>query len=195
MTRRLRSGRRRGAVRSLSFRGGTERPGRERIVHREATRDRGFGGSPCNRPCVNPLPSAQPIFSHSGDLMNSAAPRLATSTIAACFGVVLAVGAGPASAQTKGAAKPLEGQVVKIAWIDPLSGLMAPVGNNQLNSWKFAVEKFNASNPAGVKFEVTGIDNKLSPTESLNALKSATDQGIRYIIQGNGSSVGLALID
>ena len=46
-----------------------------------------------------------------------------------------------------------------------------------------------------MKFEIVGIDNKLSPTESLNALKSATDQGIRYIIQGNGSSVALALID
>src|SRR5205823_7083890 len=48
---------------------------------------------------------------------------------------------------------------------------------------------------AGVKFEIVGMDNKLSPTESLNALKSATDQGIRYIIQGNGSSVALALVD
>ena len=46
-----------------------------------------------------------------------------------------------------------------------------------------------------MKFEIVGIDNKLSPTESLNALKSATDQGIRYIIQGNGSSVALALVD
>ena len=67
---------------------------------------------------------------------------------------------------------------------------MAPVGNNQLNSWKFEADKFNQNNPAGVKFEVIGIDNKLSPTESLNALKSATDQGVRYIVQGNGSSVG-----
>ncbi len=117
------------------------------------------------------------------------------SALAACIGVALAASAGSASAQAKGAAKPLEGQVVKMAWIDPLSGLMAPVGNNQLNSWKFAVEKFNADNPAGVKFEVIGMDNKLSPTESINALKSATDQGIRYIIQGNGSSVALALTD
>ena len=72
---------------------------------------------------------------------------------------------------------------------------MAPVGNNQLNSWQFMAEKFNANNPAGVKFEIVGFDNKLAPTESLNALKSAIDQGIRYIIQGNGSSVALALID
>ena len=109
-------------------------------------------------------------------------------------GIALAASTASVAAQSK-TAKPLDGQIVKLAWIDPLSGLMAPVGNNQLKSWQFFVEKFNASNPAGVKFEVIGIDNKLSPTESLNALKSAIDQGVRYIIQGNGSSVALALID
>ncbi len=109
--------------------------------------------------------------------------------------VAFATASGTVLAQAKAGAKPLQGQVVKMAWIDPLSGLMGPVGNNQLNSWKFEIDKFNANNPAGVKFEVVGIDNKLSPTESLNALKSATDQGIRYIIQGNGSSVALALVD
>jgi len=115
-------------------------------------------------------------------------PRRHVLTIGAA--IVVAAVTAPAWA-----AKPLEGQTVKLAWIDPLSGLMGPVGNNQLNSWKFAIDKYNAINPAGVKFEVVGFDNKLSPTESLNALKSATDQGIRYIIQGNGSSVALALID
>eukprot|EP01041_Mallomonas_annulata_P041856 gene41856-66016_t len=78
-----------------------------------------------------------------------------------------------------------KGETVKIAWIDPLSGLMAPVGTNQLKSFQFFAEKFSTNNPAGVKFEVIGIDNKLSPTESLNALKSALDQGVRYITQGN----------
>jgi len=109
-------------------------------------------------------------------------------------GAAIVATATTAMGQAKGA-KPLEGQVVKMAWIDPLSGLMAPVGNNQLKSWQFFAEKFSASNPAGVKFEIIGMDNKLSPTESLNALKSATDQGVRYIIQGNGSSVALALVD
>ena len=65
-------------------------------------------------------------------------------------------------------------------------------GANQLKSFQFFADKFSGSNPAGVKFEVIGIDNKLSPTESLNALKSAMDQGVRYITQGNGSSVALA---
>ena len=46
-----------------------------------------------------------------------------------------------------------------------------------------------------MKFEIITVDNKLSPTESLNALKAAIDQGVRYITQGNGSSVAGALID
>ena len=115
------------------------------------------------------------------------------SVLALTAGVALLAGSFGAHAQA--AKKPLAGQVVKLVWIDPLSGLMAPVGNNQLNSWKFAIDKFNQNNAAGVKFEIVGMDNKLSPTESLNALKSATDQGIRYVIQGNGSSVALALVD
>jgi len=88
-----------------------------------------------------------------------------------------------------------KGEVVKIAWIDPLSGLMAPVGSNQLKSLQYLAEETNKSNPAGVKFEIIGLDNKLSPAESLNQLKSALDQGVRYITQGNGSSVAGALLD
>ena len=88
-----------------------------------------------------------------------------------------------------------KGETVKIAWIDPLSGLMAPVGSNQLKSFQFFAEKFSKTNPAGVKFEVIGIDNKLSPAESLNALKAAMDQGVRYITQGNSSGIAGALVD
>ena len=110
------------------------------------------------------------------------------------FGVsvaaTLALNAGLAFAQ--------KGETVKLAWIDPLSGLMAPVGQNQLRSFQFVADKFNnnpALNPAGVKFEVVGIDNKLSPAETLNALKSAIDQGVRYVMQGDGSSAAAAMID
>ena len=88
-----------------------------------------------------------------------------------------------------------KGETVKIAWIDPLSGLMAPVGSNQLKTIQYLAEETNKSNPAGVKFEIIGMDNKLSPAESLNQLKSAMDQGVRYITQGNGSSVAGALRD
>jgi branched-chain amino acid transport system substrate-binding protein len=75
------------------------------------------------------------------------------------------------------AAMAQKGEVVKMVRIDAQTGLMGPVGQNQLKSYQFFAEKFSgAGNPAGVKFEVTGIDNKLSPTESLNALKSAIDR-------------------
>jgi branched-chain amino acid transport system substrate-binding protein len=129
-----------------------------------------------------------------GTSMKFASTLISRRLFRLTVGAIVVVSATCAMAQSK-AAKPLEGQLIKLAWIDPLSGLMAPVGNNQLKSWQFMAEKFNASNPAGVKFEIIGIDNKLSPTESLNALKSAIDQGVRYIIQGNGSSVALALVD
>jgi branched-chain amino acid transport system substrate-binding protein len=123
--------------------------------------------------------------------MKFASSPLTRHVFSLTIGAALVVSAGAVLAQ----AKPLAGQTVKMMWIDPLSGLMGPVGTNQYKSWQFFQEKFNASNPAGVKFDVIAVDNKLSPTESLNALKSAIDQGIRYVIQGNGSSVALALVD
>ena len=89
-----------------------------------------------------------------------------------------------------------KGETVKIAFIDPLSGPFANVGQNQLNSWQFVAEHFaSAKNPAGVKFEIVGFDNKSSPQESLNLLKSAIDQGFRYVTQGNGSGVAVPLAD
>ena len=81
-----------------------------------------------------------------------------------------------------------KGEVVKVVRIDPLTGLLGPVGVNQDKSYKYFAEKFSgAGNPAGVKFEFETIDNKLSPAESLNALKAAIDKGVRYVAQGNGS--------
>ncbi len=88
-----------------------------------------------------------------------------------------------------------KGETVKIAWLDPLSGLMAAVGTNQLKGWQFLSEEFNKKNASGVKFEIIGIDNKLSPQETTSALRSAIDQGARYIVQGNGSGPALAIMD
>jgi branched-chain amino acid transport system substrate-binding protein len=87
------------------------------------------------------------------------------------------------------------GQTVKIAFIDPLSGPFANVGQNQLKSWQYMAEDFNKKNAAGVKFEFVSFDNKGSPQESLNNLKAAIDQGIRYVVQGNGSGAALAISD
>jgi len=110
--------------------------------------------------------------------------RFALKSIAVC---VLLAGAGASFAQ--------KGETVKIAWLDPLSGLMAAVGTNQLKTTQFLAEEFNKKNASGVKFEIIGIDNKLSPQETTAALRSAQDQGARYILQGNGSGPALAIID
>ena len=107
--------------------------------------------------------------------------------LAASLATILTMTAGAAHAQ--------KGETVKIAWIDPLSGLMAPIGQNELKSFQYLAELFNKSNPAGVKFEIVPIDNKLSPAETVNGLKSAIDQGVRYVTQGDGSSAAAALID
>jgi len=95
-----------------------------------------------------------------------------------------------------GVALAQKGETVKIAFMDPLSGPFANVGQNQLKSWQFVAERFSgAKNPAGVKFEVVGFDNKGSPQESLNTLKAAIDQGFRYVTQGNGSGAAMAILD
>lgn len=101
--------------------------------------------------------------------------------------VLLAWLGGPALAQ--------QGQTVRIAFIDPLSGPMADVGINSLLSWQFVAERYSGNNPAGVRFVVAPFDNKGSPHESLNALKAAIDQGFRYVVQGNGSGVTHVLAD
>lgn len=110
-------------------------------------------------------------------------------------GLSLAQAPAPARAAAPAAGAVNLNQTVKIAWLDPLSGLMAAVGTNQLKSFQFLAERFSQQNKAGVKFEIIGIDNKLSPQETTNALKSAIDQGARYVVQGNGSGPALAIID
>ena len=111
--------------------------------------------------------------------------KFAIKSVAVC---VLLASASIAFAQ--------KGETVKIAMIEGLSGPFGNVGQNLLKNWQFLSERLNgAKNVAGVKFEIIGIDSKGSPQEALNALKSATDQGIRYVAQGNGSAVALALAD
>ena len=95
-----------------------------------------------------------------------------------------------------GGASAQKGETIKIAMIEGLSGPFANVGQNQLRTWQMiAADVGGAKNPAGVKFEVVGMDSKSSPQEALNLLKSAADQGFRYVTQGNGSNVAVPLAD
>ena len=59
--------------------------------------------------------------------------------------------AAAALALAAGAAHAQKGETVKLAYIDALSGLMGPVGQNQVKTFQFLGEKFNKSNPAGEK--------------------------------------------
>ncbi|HVL55831.1 MAG TPA: branched-chain amino acid ABC transporter substrate-binding protein [Burkholderiaceae bacterium] len=104
------------------------------------------------------------------------------------------VGAALAASVAAPGALAQRAETVRVAFIDPLSGPFAPVGQNQLRSWQYIVEKANNEKWAGnVRFEIVPFDNKVSPQESLTHLKAIIDQGIRYVVQGNGSSVALAL--
>ncbi len=86
---------------------------------------------------------------------------------------------------------------IKIAYIDPLSGGMANVGEQGLAEFRFTLDRINARGGVlgGRKLEVVPFDSKVSPQESLNQLKRAIDQDIRFVTQGNGSSVAGALIE
>ncbi|MDA9425043.1 MULTISPECIES: branched-chain amino acid ABC transporter substrate-binding protein [Bradyrhizobium] len=85
---------------------------------------------------------------------------------------------------------------VKIGYIDPLSGGGASVGEGGLKTFQYLADELNAKGGIlGRKIEIVPFDNKTNPQESLVQAQKAIDAGVRYITQGNGSSVGLALED
>src|SRR3977135_3587413 len=87
---------------------------------------------------------------------------------------------------------------VKIAYIDPLSGSFANVGEAGLKHFQAMADEINAKGGVlGKKIEIVVVpfDNKTSPQESLSQLKRVIDQDIRYVTQGNGSSVAGGHID
>ena len=100
---------------------------------------------------------------------------------------------------TSGIAFAQAGETVKIALIDPISGPMANIGEAFVKVFQSEIDRLNTkgnpANPGGVKFELVPFDNKMSPQESLSVLKTAIDQGIRYITQGGSSGAAAALID
>jgi branched-chain amino acid transport system substrate-binding protein len=115
---------------------------------------------------------------------------------AAIFGTSVLAQTKPAAPKAAAAAT-VPAQTVKIAYIDPGSGPFAGVGANLLKHFQFSADLVNAQQLAGpgVKFEMVPFDNKASPQETLTALKQVIDQGIRYVVQGQGSGAALALID
>ena len=85
---------------------------------------------------------------------------------------------------------------VKVAFIDPLSGGAASTGILAQKTHQFYIDAINAAGGLnGEKLELLSFDNKVNPQESLIQLKRALDDGARYVVQGNGSSVALAITD
>lgn len=91
---------------------------------------------------------------------------------------------------------PALAETVRVAFIDPLSGTFAALGQNELQSFQAMAARANQEKWAGDnQLEFVGFDNQASPQISLVQLKNAIDQGYRYITQANGSGAALALID
>src|SRR3979490_2903093 len=87
-------------------------------------------------------------------------------------------------------------ETVKVGYIDPLSGGGASIGEVGLKTFQFIADELNAKGGIqGKKVEIVGLDNKTNPQESLIQAQKAIDAGVRYITQGNGSSVAGALSD
>ena len=105
--------------------------------------------------------------------------------ITAAAGAVVA--ALPAAAQE---------DTVKLAYIDPLSGGMASIGDVGLKTYNYLAEVTNAHGGiAGKKLEVVAYDNKLNAQETLVQLQKAIDLGIRFVTQGQGSAFAAAIED
>lgn len=84
----------------------------------------------------------------------------------------------------------------KVAFVDPLSGGGASIGEVGLKTFQFIAEEVNAKGGVlGRKLEIVGYDNKVNPQESLIQIQKAIDAGIRIVTQGNGSSVAAAITD
>ena len=101
----------------------------------------------------------------------------------------------PMLAALPGAARADE--VVRIAYIDPLSGSLAATGQLGEQHFRFAIDRVNAAQAAGPgrRLELVAMDNEVSPEKSLTLLRKAVDDGIHYVTQGNGSAVAFALSD
>jgi branched-chain amino acid transport system substrate-binding protein len=92
------------------------------------------------------------------------------------------------------------GPSIRIALIEGLSGPFGNTGEAVYRNLLWAVERVNAR--GGVKLpgghRMLGLeryDSKGQNEEGLAALRSAIDDGIQFVVQGNSSSVAAVLID
>lgn len=89
---------------------------------------------------------------------------------------------------------------LKLAMIEGLSGGNANGGEAVFRNLVWAVERVNGrggvKTPDGARrLQLERYDSKGQIEEALSALRSAIDDGARFILQGNSSAVAAALID
>ena len=89
---------------------------------------------------------------------------------------------------------------IRIGMIEGLSGPFANAGEAVFRNLHWAVERVNQRGgvklPGGArKLELVRLDSKGSADEALTVLRSALDQRIGYVMQGNSSAVAAAIID
>ena len=84
---------------------------------------------------------------------------------------------------------------IKIALIESLSGAFANTGEAVFRNLVWACERVNARGGIARKLELVRYDSKGQIEEALSALKSAIDDGVQIITQGNSSAVAAALIE
>lgn len=112
---------------------------------------------------------------------------LKTASVALC---ALALLGSAARAQTQ---IPSPVAPIKLAMIEALSGPNANAGEAVFRNLLWAVERVNAR--TGVKLALERYDSKGQNEEVLSALRSAIDNGVRIVLQGNSSANAAALID
>ena len=102
---------------------------------------------------------------------------------------------GPAPAWAQPAKAP-----IRIALIEGLSGPFGNTGEAVYRNLAWAIERVNARGgvklPGGARpLALERYDSKGQNEEALAALRSAIDDGVQFVVQGNSSSVAAALID
>ncbi len=105
--------------------------------------------------------------------------------MAASLGSLLALGS-VSSAQ----------EPVRIAFMDPLSGTFASIGNSGLKQLQFAADYYYNTKGGilgGRMIEILPLDNKQSPNETQLQFRRAVSEEIRIIFQGNSSAVANTL--
>jgi branched-chain amino acid transport system substrate-binding protein len=97
-------------------------------------------------------------------------------------------------------AQPLQAAPIRLALIEGLSGPFANAGEAVFRNLLWAVERVNGRGgvklPGGARpLALLRFDSKGNTDDALGQLRSALDQGITFVLQGNSSATALALVD